>query len=426
MFPHSDIAAGIFAGHSWQIHHRLASWRSGICLAEDIPAVEVSETSDGSLRVPERLTFKVPARDDQGNIWVPTSYSSPLGIWGQRIVAQIGVSVDSSEIEWINRGTFLLHDATTEGDSVSIECVGLMQLLDEAELATEFQPDTGASFGQTLRQLIEPGITVDLDSAPTDKIIPKSAATWSDNRLDDIYTILDAWPAQIKTTGEGNLEILPIDEPPTAEEVVFEFTDTPPGTERRSIGTAYAEGTYGAGLYGAGLYGVGAGASSSTEPRDWTLVNPNQWPTVIEWNTQLTRDGAFNCVIAQGVYDDDRGALAGREIVHTALDLDSASPYSLGGDFSPYLVPHKFDNPLLNEHVPVLLAATAKLADLRLKATNTVHIQAVPHPAIMLGDVVSVTSARLGITGELGRVVEFDLSYDGSPMGVTVRLQGLI
>ena len=420
MIPHSDIAAGMFAGQSWQIHHRLASWRNGVCLAEDIPAVEVEEGGDASLRVPERITFKVPIVDDQGNTWVPTSYSAPLGIWGQRIVSQIGVSVGSSEVEWINRGVFLLHSVDTDGDSISVECLGLLQLLDEAELATDFQPAVGATFGETIRQLIEPGISVDLDLAPEDEIIPTSAATWSDNRLDDIYMILDAWAAQIKVTAEGNLEVLPIDEPPIAEDVVFTFTDTPVGVQRRE--TTATGSVYGAGVYGAGAYGV----TFTQGALSWTLENPDTWPTVIEWNTQLTRDGAFNAVIAQGVYDDDRGALAGQEIVHTAVDLDSNSPYSLGGDFSPYLVPHKFSNPLLNEHVPVLLAAYAKLADLRQRATNTVQITAVPHPAIALGDPVSVTSARLGIDGELGRVVAFTLPHEGGAMGVTVRLQGLI
>lgn len=374
----SDDVKNMLSGYSYRLYFRLQSWRAGEVLADDIPAVEVSEESDKSLRVPERLTFKVPIEVD-GVSWVPTSYSSPLGIWGQRIFAQIGIDVGFGSVEWINRGIFLLESADTDGSSVSCEALGILQLADEAELATEFQPTAGATFGGTIRQLLEPGINVDLTAAPANKTIPKSAVTWSDNRLDCIYTILDAWPAQARITAEGHLEITKVPEEPTSAEVVFNFTDGSNGT-------------------------------------------------AIEYNTAVTRDGAFNAVIAQGAYDDDRGSLAGLPIVHTALDLDPSSPFSLFGEFSPYLVPFKYDSPLLNEHVETYKAAHSRLKNLRRKATRTVRIEAVPHPALELGDAVSVTSERLGLSNELGRIDAFTLPYgaSGGPMAVTVRLNGLI
>jgi hypothetical protein len=378
MIAISEEVEAILAGYSYQIFWRLHSWLDEEVIAEDIPAFDVVEEGDLSLRVPERLTFRVPLEVD-GVSWVPTTADSPLAIYGQRILAQVGVSVEFGAVEWLNRGIFLLNSVETDGSAITVECLGLLQLLDEAVLATEFQPTTGSTLGSTLRQLIEPGITVDLDEAPTDRAIPQSAVTWSDNRLDDVYTILDAWPAQGRITYEGNLEILEVPDDPESGDEVFSFTD-----------------------------GVGG--------------------TVVEYRANLTRDGAFNAVIAEGQYADDRGALAGSPIVHTAVDVDVDSPFSIYGNFSPYLVVHKFASPLLSEHVETLLAATTRLRHLRQQASRTVEISCVPHPALQLGDPVMVTSTRLGISQQLGRIASLSLPYsaDGGAMTLRVALPGVV
>lgn len=408
MIDISEKLEGILSGYSYRAYYRLQSWLAEEVLAEDIPAVNVVEEQDASLRVPERLTFEVPL-EAEGVSWVPTSFNSPLGCYGQRVLAQVGVDVGNGLVEWLNRGIFLIESAETDGNSIQVECLGLMQLLDEAELATEFQPTAGATFGQTIQQLVEPGITVEMDEAPASKKIPKSAVTWSDNRLDDLYTILEAWPARASITVEGHLEIAKVYGNPVATDAVFDFSDgeavVDPGTTSDFYSDTYTD-----------VYGT-ASASSTT------IVG-----TVMTYSANITRDGAYNAVIAIGQYDDDRGSLSGLPIVHTALDTDPDSPYSLLGNFSPYLVPYKYDSPLLNEHTETLLAAYSKLRDLRLKASRTVRIEAVPHPALQLGDVVQVTSARLGLLNELGRIDAFRLPYsaDQGSMEVTVRLAGLI
>jgi len=373
----TTTAQGILAGNSYQMHYRLQSWLADECIAEDIPALDVVEEQDITLRVPERLTFQVPIEVD-GVSWVPVAFDAPLGCYGQRIVAQVGVQLGLGAIEWVTRGVFLLYSAESNGATINVECLGIMSLLDEAELATEFQPTAGQTLGGTLRQLIEPGITVDLASAPTDRLVPTSAVTWSDNRLECVYTILDAWPARVVTTNEGHLEILDVLAEPTTADVVFAFSDD------------------------------------------------DNTGTVVEATANITREGAYNIVIAQGQYDDDAGANAGLPIIHSWYDSDAASPYSLYGNFSPYFVPFKFDSPLLNQHVPVLLAAEAKMTELRRKASRTVKITCVPHIGLQLGDVVSVTSSRLSLTAELGNVDAFTFPHtaEGGAMEVTVRLAG--
>jgi len=376
MITISAVAAGMLNGFSYQLHTRLQSYLGETVLAEDIPAVDVVEEADATLRVPERLTFKVPVTDDQGNSWVPTSYESPLGTYGQTIVAQVGISVAAGAVEWLNRGTFLVESADTSGDTVAVECAGLLLLLDEAVLPNEYQPRAGATLGSILRALIEPGITVDLDDAPTDRVAP-SNITWSDNRLDNVYGVLDAWPAQGTITAEGNLEVTAVPGDPTVNDVVFVFTDNTGGT-------------------------------------------------VTDWNTSITRDGAFNSVYAKGQYPDTAGTKAGQEILAVAYDSAQTSPYRIGGPFSPYLVPFGYASPLLDTQARANLAASTRLKTLRRTSSKTVQFRAVPHPGIQLSDAVQLTSARLGLSAALGRVEAFTLPDDaqGGAMAITARLVG--
>jgi hypothetical protein len=375
MIDITDVAAGILNGYSFQLHSRLQSWRGGMPLAEDIPAFGILEEDDATLRVPERLTFQVPV-EDRGVSWVPTTYDHPLSWHGQRIVAQVGVSVGNGAIEWMDRGTFLINSAETDSGAVSLECLGLLQLLDEAELKTEYQPKASATLSTVLRAMIEPGITVDLDDAPSDRTIP-TGITWSDNRLDNVYNVIDAWPARMQINEAGSLEVLDPLEDPDISDVVFTFTD-------------------------------GAGG------------------TVVEFNASGSREGAFNGVVAKGQYPDTAGAKAGQEIVATVYDTDASSPFRYGGEFSPYLVPYGYASPLLTTLAQVQSAANTRMRTLRRQASRAVRITAVPHPALKCNDAVAVTSDRLGLAAELGRIEAMSLPHqaEGGAMGLTVRIAG--
>jgi hypothetical protein len=370
MITISDTLKGILAGNSYKLYNRLISIQAGVVLADDIPAVDVREEADASLRVPETLSFKVPILD-RGVSWVPSSYDHPLGIWGQRIVAQVGVGIDSGQVEWLTRGQFLVISAETSGDSVSMACAGLLYLVDEASLVSEYQPKAGATLGSIIRALVEPGLIVDLTTAPTDRTAP-SNVTWSDNRLDNVANALDAWPAQAEVTVDGVLKVTPVPAEPTS--ALMTFSDT---------------------------------------------VNVEQF------SSELSRDGAFNAVVARGAYPDTAGGLAGQEIVATGYDLVATSPFRYGGPFSPFLVPFGYESPLMTDPTMVQAAANTRLRTLRGTSGRTVSIDAVPHPAIKLGDAVAVTSARLGLSGALGRVQGYGLGHQpaNAQAPLTVRLK---
>jgi len=370
----SEVAQQVLAGQSIAQHVRIEAWLGDRLLADDIPVDSAREEGDGSLRVPERLTFTVPA-EDNGTTWVPSAYDSPLGAYGQRVRVSLGIEVANGQIEWLNRGWFLINTTSVSGNVLTVEALGLLSLVDEAVLPTEYQPKSGATLGAVIRALIEPGLTADLTGAPADRTA-LTTITFSDNRLDSVLSVIDAWPAELKVTPDATLVVIPPVAVPVEGDAVLTLTD-----------------------------GYGG--------------------TVIDASAEVTREGAFNCVVAKGQYPDTDPTKAGQEIIQTAYDTDSASPYRQGGPFSPYLVPYGYASPLLTTPAQVLAAAKSVLARLKRNASRTVRVTCVPNPALQLGDVVLLTSERLALAGAIGTVDAFTLPYraDSGAMDLTVRLE---
>jgi hypothetical protein len=374
VIPVSATAANVLAGQVIRRYLRIESWLDDRLLADDIPVIDATEEGDASLRVPERMTFSVPVEDNDFS-WIPSKYDSALGAYGQRVRVSLGIDVGNGQIEYINRGWFLINTTATDGDVLNVECLGLLSLVDEAMLPTEYQPKSGATLASVVRALVEPGLTVFSDMAPADRAVPTSI-TFSDNRLDAVQAVIDAWPAQIYVTSDGYLAITADATTPVSGDVVLTLTD-------RYGGTVMAAGS------------------------------------------QVTREGAFNCVVAKGQYPDTDATRAGQEIIQTAYDTDPASPYRKGGPFSPYLVPYGYASPLLDSPARVLTAANSVLKRLKRSRSRTVDVECVPHPGVQLGDVVRLTSERLSLDGALGTIDAYSLPYksSGGSMHLTVRVE---
>lgn len=374
MIPVSTVMQNVLAGSVIRRYVRVESWLGDRLLSDDIPMIDGTEEADASQRVPERLSFTVPAESD-GFSWVPRGYDSPLGAYGQRVRISLGIDVGNGHQEYINRGWFLINTTDSDGDTLSVEALGLLSLVDEATLPTEYQPKSGTTLGGAIRALVEPGLTVFTDNAPSDRTIT-SSLTFSDNRLDSVQSILDAWPAQAYVTSDGFLGITADAATPTSGDVVLTLTDQEGGT-------------------------------------------------VISAAALVTREGAFNAVVAKGQYPDTDPTRAGQEIIQTVNDTDPKSPYRAGGDFSPYLVPYGYASPLLETPAQTLAAAKSVLKRLKRARSRTVTVEAVPHPGIQLGDVVRLTSTRLGLDGVLGTIDAYRLPYKstGGSMALTIRIE---
>jgi len=195
----SPFRAVLSGGDSFVYRARVESWLGSELLDDDVPMVDGAEESDITLRVPERITITVPRVVDGVN-YAPNTARSTLGAFGQRLRILLGIDSRHGQTEWIQRGWFVIQDATADGDQITVNAVGLLALIDEARLVSPYQP-TG-TFGSTLRGLLEPAIPVDLTNAPADRSVPASI-NFDENRLDAVNALLDAWPAAGRINNQG-------------------------------------------------------------------------------------------------------------------------------------------------------------------------------------------------------------------------------
>lgn len=184
---------------------RVESWRAGVLLADDVPITAGREDVDRTARIPERVSLTVP-REYDGTDWSPTSDDHPLAAKGQRLRVMLGIGLQGMDVEWIQRGEFLINETTRERDAVRVEAVGLLALVDEARLVAPYQP-TG-TLKSTLRGLIEPALTVVFDVGLVDRAVP-SGINYDEDRLGAVQELLDAWPAEARVTETGYLYVEP-------------------------------------------------------------------------------------------------------------------------------------------------------------------------------------------------------------------------
>lgn len=360
MLDMSTTALAVVQG-SYTMDIRAESWLDGQLIADNIPIADGSETRDRSLAVPEQITLTVPRRD-QGYDWDPgTDPAHPLAAYGQQLRIDYGVDI-GGQMEWINRGWFLVTDSSTDGDTVTVSCTGLLTLIDEANLVAPFQPSTTDTLGSVIRALVEPALTVSISGALTDRAVPLGLQ-WDSDRLAAVTELLDAWAADAYVTQDGYLYIEPVSD-------------------------------------------AGSPALAITDDRDTG--------TVVRWQGATTRDGAFNCVVAQG--EDS----AGNQIQGVAYDGIGNSPYRYGGPFNPLPVPYTFQSSLLTTVAQCRTSAAAKMVMLRRQAFRKLGVTMVPHPGLIPGDILSVTGA--GLTNASCVIESMSLPYSPGEQALTVRV----
>jgi uncharacterized protein DUF5047 len=335
MITLSATALGV-AKDSHRPYMAIESWRGSTLLAAAVPVDTAVEECDRSLRVPERLTLTVP-REVDGVDWSPTSADHPLAANGQTLRVKLGLGLGGTTVEWFQRGVFLIHDSTVDGDTVTVNAVGLLQYLDEARLISPFQP-TG-TLVSTLRALTEPALTVAVDSALVDRSVP-TGINFDEDRLGAVLELLDAWPADAQVDPTGYLRV------------------TPPA---QSIVPVLA------------------------------LVS-SAGGTIITATGGSSRDGAFNVVVARGTASD------GGQVQSQAYDT-SGGPKAYGGLFNPLPVPFFYASPLLTTVAQCSAAASTVLARKLRDGAREFTVDMVPHPAIQHGDVVTADGAICMVQG---------------------------
>ncbi len=352
----SAAAAALLRGNQRR-YVRVESWRDDTLLDDDVPVAAGSLEVDRSSNVPERLSLSVP-RYDRGVDYTPTDQAGPLAASGQRLRVQVGIGLAAGEVEWLQLGWFVLLSAEPRGDTIEVEAAGLLWLIQEARLINPLQPS--GTLQSTIRQIVEPALTVVFDAGLTDRAVP-STINYDNDRLGALNATLDAWPAAASVTADGYLSVVPATDPAAA---VLELTD-------------------------------GAGG------------------TVIQARGTSTRDGVFNAVVAEG-QTSDGGIVRG-----VAYDLTSRNRY--GGPFSPLAVPFFFDSPLLTTQTQAQTAAATRLATLLRSTAQLYDVDLVPYPALEDGDRITLTTDRYGSFDAVVEALTLPLLAAGGNMALTVR-----
>lgn len=359
MLDLSATALGAMA-RSYVFDPVVTSWLGDVPLADSVPVDSGTLEFDSTLRVPDRVTLRVP-REDRGVSWSPDGLDHPLGWWGQRLTVAYALQLPGG-VETIDRGEFVIVRTASNGDQVDVEGIGLLRWIDEARFVTPFQP--AGTITATVRKLVEPALVVDFEGAPADRSVPGSIS-WDEDRLGALHELLDAWGADCHVDVDGVL--------------VVESATDPAGTP--ALG-----------------FTDGAGG------------------TAVAWAGEGTREGARSLVVARG--QDASGAQV------QGVAIDGSPEFGIGGPFNPLPVPEFYFSPLLTTVGQCRTAAATILRRRRRTAGRRVTTTAVPHLGLELGDLVELTSARakLELAPAVVESLQLPLTAGSGPMVLSSRL----
>lgn len=356
MITLSDTATSVLAAGNFRYYQSVQSWLGEELLSDDVPIAAGTEEVDRAQQVSERVSLTVP-RYDRGTSWSPTTDDHPLAANGQRLRVQLGIGIGNNVIEWFSRGWFVIQKSEASGDSVQVEALGLLTLVQEARLVSPYQPS--GTLVSTLRGLIEPALTVVVDAGLTDRSVP-AGINYDEDRLGAVIELLDAWGADMAVTEEGYLSVFPMG--PSLTPVL-------------------------------------------------TLTN-GTGGTIIQSTGSSTRDNAYNVVVARGTASD------GGQVQGVAYDVTSFKRY--GGDFNPLAVPYFFPSPLLTTVAQCTTAAQTVLSKLKRSTGKTFQVEMVPHPGLQAGDTVSITTDDYSGLA-LVETLSLPYTPDGGAQTLTVR-----
>ncbi len=364
--------AAVLASRSFRMVCRATITRGRSVLAADLPVDTGREECDGTLRVPERVSLQIPRIID-GMDWSAAGTVSPILPFGQRLHVKLGIDVGADGMEWINRGEFLIHDTEANDRSISINAVGLLALVDEAQLVSPFKP-TGTLLS-SVRRLVEPAVTVRAHPDLVDRAVNTGLAM-DDNRLSNLELLLDSWPAYAQMQPEGYLLIIP------------------------------------GGVYGdhspddVGMYLQRRAFPGNNVPR----------ANIVSTSTSASRDGIVNAVVVRGT------ASNGAPVQASVYD-QTGGPTSYGGPFNPLPVPTYYSHAAATTKQIAGAMARYLLNQRSAPWRESWRAEVVPQPRLLLNDAVNYYPEASFESVRRVYIQRLVLPYTAAsgPMQVTVR-----
>lgn len=360
--PPDDLLAGFI---SWEA--KVASWRAGVLLQDDIPVSSGRITWSRSQKVPDALTMVVP-RHHLGVDYLPGSDPDhPLARFGQMLAVSIITrsSLDGLEYE-TKLGMFPIHAWKLAGGRVEVTAKGILQRAAEARLTSPLAPRSSGTLTSEFRRLLPAGLVASIDASLTDRACPQSME-WAEDRIGALYEIADAWPARILPAGNGQIRLLP--PIPATPEPIITLRDGDGGT-------------------------------------------------LIDETTEDTREGAYNMVVARSSATDQPSQSPLQAIATTATGPMATDVY---GE-----VPTFFSSPIMTKLSHLQAAAATRVESAR-RPSSTIPATILADPRIELDDPVRIQWDPHPTTGlyrwdELGYITQVDMPLTAGDGHMTVEV----
>lgn len=305
------------------------AYRDGALVLADIPISggEVSVDTGSTVRRTLSLTVADPALDPGTD---PTAVLAPFG---SELFVRRGIRYTDGTVEWCPLGRFRVQDvkASTSG-GVSVTGADRGVAIQDARFTGIMAAQTSNNVAQEVTRLITgalPGTTVtDRTGGLGTRAVP--AVYWERDRWEAINELAKAAGAEVYFDPDGNAILAKV---PSVDDPVAWWVD-------------------------AGESGV-----------------------LVQADTQLSREGTYNGVVASGENGDTAPVSA------TVTDNDPASPTKWGGPFGTK--PYFYVSPLITTADQATSAATSLLNRVR-GFSRQLDLTLVPNPALEGGDVVRV------------------------------------
>lgn len=324
--------------------HRLAvqisSYRAGVRLADRIPITAGEITYDDTALLRRRLSITVPATEPNGVSWDPgDDPTRPLAAYGQRLYVLAGIEHPTGTAELVSQGWYLIQDWTLDetANTLDLDAVDLAQLLADARLYTAESPPDGSTYASEFRRLANGILPVWISPALVDRPI-SSATVWDQDRTTSLNNLCTAWGARWYIDDRAQL----------AADLPYPLVQP-------------------------------------TDPPVYQLTG-GQHGTVVARQRSGDRERLYNAVVATGQAPDDGGPVP----YAVAEITDPASPIRVDGPYGRR--PRFYASDLLTTTQMCQNAANALLIPAST-VSRTEPIDAVPDPALELGDIAAVTTS---------------------------------
>lgn len=185
---------------SWR--PRVASWLSGVLLADELPVLGGRLTWDASRNVPDQLRMTV-ARFDGLRDYLPLEPDAPLARYGQQL--DVTITVDGVDVRM---GRYLIVDWSYDEDTIEVTAAGLLQIAADSRLLSPTSPRDDGSLASEFVRLLPEQMSAQFASGLVDRPVP-AAMSWDESRIDALWDIADAWPAVLRPDAWGQVLVKP-------------------------------------------------------------------------------------------------------------------------------------------------------------------------------------------------------------------------